>query len=563
MKINAIFSKIVICFIMFLCLTLVACNDSEHSSENQDIVPDHTHTYSSKWTSDETHHWHKANCQHTDEISEKSEHTWNEGSVTIEPTVNSEGEMTYECSVCFKTKTEVIEKLEPPTIMYDPQYCPICNGDNFEAQKTTYDALPAYTPTTFNVSTLSKTSTTLTKGVTQHKYTFNKTNGNKVMVYVTEVDLEHAHIAAGTAENKNSLSQKSVPYSMANAYEKANPDKIVVAAVNGDFFGATAVNAFVKDGIIVKDSHNAPGAGTYDYTVLANDLPASMPMLFGVSGKAAQVNPIIKNGTVQQTIDSKLFMELSISHNGYASSISTDFVTNEYNGHKTKVNLIYRTNKEFTALVGQTVLKMKAHTTINKNTHGEICEIVTLTQKQTFKTTDEYYYVILPATYTGVTPQLGDIITYQVTSEDGTWEFYSEIIGCRQALVIEGQIPSTVKKENSNSAQSGNVPRTAVGVLTNGNVVLISVEALNYGSYGNSSSTYGMSLPQLADFMRYIGVYSGANFDGGGSTQLIARPSLDSDFKVYVRSSDTGSTNVSSTRSVINSVLVYVDKEAE
>ena len=72
-----------------------------------------------------------------------------------------------------------------------------------------------------------------------------------------------------------------------------------------------------------------------------------------------------------------------------------------------------------------------------------------------------------------------------------------------------------------------------------------------------------MSLPQLADFMRYIGVYSGANFDGGGSTQLIARPSTNEDFKVYVRSSDTGSTSISSTRNVINSVLVYVDKESK
>ena len=562
MKTINIFKKIIICFIAVFCLTLVACNEESGGTETPNI-PTHEHTYSTKWTTDETHHWHKANCQHTDEIIDKAEHTWDEGSITVEPTVNSEGEMTYTCTVCEKTKTEPIDKLDPPSIMYTPQYCPICDGKNFSAEKVTYSELPSYTPTTFKASSLKKTSTSIANGVTLHKYTFNKNNGNAVMVYVTEVDLEHAHIAAGTADDKNSLSAKSVPSSMAKAYEKNHPDTVVVAAINGDFFGSTAVNAFVKNGVIVKDSHNAPGAGSYDYTVLANDLPASMPMLFGVSGKAAQINPIIKNGTVQETVDSKLFMELSISHNGKASCISTDYVTNEYNGHKTKVNLIYRTNKEFSALAGQTVLKMKAHTTINKNTHGEICEIVTVSDKTTFQTTDEFYYVILPSTYFGTTPELGDIVTYQVTSEDGTWEFYDQIIGCRQALIIEGNIPNTVSKENSNSAQSGNVPRSAVGVLPNGNVVLISVEALNYGKYGNSSSTYGMNLPQLADFMRYIGVYSGANFDGGGSTQLVARPSVTEDFKVYVRSSDTGSTSISSTRNVINSVLVYVDKESK
>ena len=560
MKKIYILKKIMICFIMLFCITLVACNDS---TEPEVVVPEHTHTYSTKWSSDETHHWHKANCQHSDEISEKGEHIWDEGTITLEATVNAEGEMTYTCTVCEATKTEPIDKLDPPSIMYNPQYCPICDGKNFEAEKVTYAELPSYTPTTFKASSVSKSSTSIANGVTLHKYTLNKNNGNKVMVYVTEVDLDHAHIATGTADNKSSLSSKSVPYSMAKAYEKSNTNAIVVAAINGDFFGGTTVNACVKDGVILKDSHNAPGAGSYDYTVLANDLPASMPMLFGVSGKAAQINPIIKNGTVQETIDSKLFMELSISQNGKASSISTDYVTNEFNGHKTKVNLIYRANKEFTALAGQTVLKMKAHTTINKNTHGEICEITYLSDRATFTTTDEFYYVILPSTYFGATPQLGDIITFQVTSEDGTWEFYDQIIGCRQALVIEGNIASTVSKENSNSAQSGNVPRSAIGVLPNGNVVLISVEALNYGSHGSSSSTYGMNLPQLADFMRYIGVYSGANFDGGGSTQLIARPSINEDFKVYVRSSDTGSTNVSSTRGVFNSVLVYVDKESE
>ena len=39
-------------------------------------------------------------------------HSWNEGEVTTEPTVDAEGVLTYTCSVCGETKTEVIPVLE-------------------------------------------------------------------------------------------------------------------------------------------------------------------------------------------------------------------------------------------------------------------------------------------------------------------------------------------------------------------------------------------------------------------------------------------------------------------
>ena len=41
------------------------------------------------------------------------EHTWDDGVVTTEATVDAEGVKTYTCSVCGETKTEAIDKLEP------------------------------------------------------------------------------------------------------------------------------------------------------------------------------------------------------------------------------------------------------------------------------------------------------------------------------------------------------------------------------------------------------------------------------------------------------------------
>ena len=38
----------------------------------------HEHSFSKEWTSDETSHWHAATCEHTEEVSDKAEHTFGE-----------------------------------------------------------------------------------------------------------------------------------------------------------------------------------------------------------------------------------------------------------------------------------------------------------------------------------------------------------------------------------------------------------------------------------------------------------------------------------------------------
>ena len=64
----------------------------------KDEKPEHSHTYESAWTYDNTYHWHKASCEHTSEISEKAEHAYAQDS-------NS-------CSICGYVN---------PTLPEDPQ----------------------------------------------------------------------------------------------------------------------------------------------------------------------------------------------------------------------------------------------------------------------------------------------------------------------------------------------------------------------------------------------------------------------------------------------------------
>ena len=72
---------------------------------------EHKHTYATEWSKDETNHWHAATCGH-DVKEDEAAHTWNHGVVTTNPTETAEGVKTYTCTVCGKTKTESIPKLE-------------------------------------------------------------------------------------------------------------------------------------------------------------------------------------------------------------------------------------------------------------------------------------------------------------------------------------------------------------------------------------------------------------------------------------------------------------------
>ena len=424
------------------------------------------------------------------------------------------------------------------------------------AEKVVHDTLPAHTPTTFDVDTIEVTTTNLYAGVEQKTYTF-KIDGYESKVVVTEVDLSKAYIAAGAVLDESSKLIKSTPYGTACHFENKNNRVKVVAAVNADFFGGTTpVNAFVKDSIIIKDSHN--DNGIYDYKNTNADIPASMPMLFGVSGSTAQIAPIIQNASVKETIQAKLFYELEFTSKEKTITLKDDLIFNDQEGSDTMINVLTNDDCIGTALPGSKVLMIEKHQTDSTRLHGEIKSITNVQGNTIYCSNEEYFYVIIPAESTFTDYQVGDLVSYVINSPDNTWKYYDTIIGCRQALVIDGEIASTVTKENSNGAQSTNIPRTAVGIMPNGNVAIFSVEALRYGKHGSSNDTTGLSLTELADFMRYYGVYSGANFDGGGSTQLISKNPATNEFEVVVRSSDYGTYEVSQSRAVINTLLVYI-----
>ena len=84
-------------FVTILVLVILSCSSD----------PPHEHSFSEKWTFDNEYHWHEATCGH-DLISEKAEHSWDDGVETTAPTHTEDGVRTYTCTVCEATRTEAI-----------------------------------------------------------------------------------------------------------------------------------------------------------------------------------------------------------------------------------------------------------------------------------------------------------------------------------------------------------------------------------------------------------------------------------------------------------------------
>ena len=85
-------------FILVLAFVLIGC-EKEHSAVEA-------------WSSDNEYHWHACNQDGCDEVFEKAAHTFDEGVQIKAPTLDSEGEMKYTCTVCGKEKVEAIAKLK-------------------------------------------------------------------------------------------------------------------------------------------------------------------------------------------------------------------------------------------------------------------------------------------------------------------------------------------------------------------------------------------------------------------------------------------------------------------
>lgn len=91
----------------------------------------------------------------------------------------------------------------------------------------------------------------------------------------------------------------------------------------------------------------------------------------------------------------------------------------------------------------------------------------------------------------------------------------STAIGGSPVLIKEGNVRITDQEELISINNTSPRPRSAVGYLQNGIVLLLAVEGDNPADYP------GVDLEDLASMLKGLGCYEAMNLDGGGSTSMI------------------------------------------
>ncbi len=116
------------------------------------------------------------------------------------------------------------------------------------------------------------------------------------------------------------------------------------------------------------------------------------------------------------------------------------------------------------------------------------------------------------------------------------WEDINHIISGGPYLLKEGNIFVDTKIEKLNSI-TGKNPRTAIGYTKDNVLIMVTVD-------GRKEGSDGMTLDELAVFMKNLGCYEAINLDGGSSTVMYV------DGKIY-----TGS-NLKTSASINNALVI-------
>ncbi len=95
---------------------------------------------------------------------------------------------------------------------------------------------------------------------------------------------------------------------------------------------------------------------------------------------------------------------------------------------------------------------------------------------------------------------------------DENWLGVDHIISGGPYLVKDGEIYVDIAEEKLN-AVGGRNPRTAIGYTQDGKFIMVTAD-------GREESSIGLTLSELAYFMKSIGCYNAMNLDGGGSSVM-------------------------------------------
>ncbi|MCI0515297.1 phosphodiester glycosidase family protein [candidate division KSB1 bacterium] len=326
-------------------------------------------------------------------------------------------------------------------------------------------------------------------------------------INLLQVDLKNPLVQIETAKGKNLLAGLERTSSQAARHDRDG--HTVVAAINGDFYSAEGIpiNIQIAQGEILR---NPIALSTIGFT------SANRPVLNRVAFQGVVMDR--KKSRAISGMNAVRATDQLILYNQYYGATSG---TNQW-GTEVQLRLLtpWRANDTLRCVV-DSVAAYRGNMTIPRGQavlsgHGAASDFLV----QTVQPGDTLQM------YLGISPGLPQI---------------KALLGGFPRIVSHGQnyVAQGYREEGGPPHTYARHPRTAVGFSADSSTLfLVTVD-------GRQSTSAGMTLDELADFMIERGIHFGINLDGGGSTTMVVRG------KITNAPSDPGGE-----RSVANSLLV-------
>jgi uncharacterized protein YigE (DUF2233 family) len=325
-------------------------------------------------------------------------------------------------------------------------------------------------------------------------------------IHMLTVDPAHADIRIGIADNKCASARTT-----SDIAKKHN----AIAAINGGFFDFGCNNKFRDTVLKVLDCF---GLGSYNaypmFTLHKNNRYYSLSHIFS--------GAISWNNIDQKPIFSAIKTQATLMIN------ETKYSVSEFNKpHPKKATLYSRTynfkTPAFHKYVDEIVISNNRVTKIYRNSRGQR------------KIPKNGYVYVLPNRYKKKTQSIkeGDSTSLNFINYHKENAFFEEetlkqdsytqestesmenILASTPLLIHNNSIP-TYLKNFTTSFYTKKHPRTAVGVLANGNWIFVVVD-------GRQKDAQGFSILQLARFMKKLGCTEALNLDGGGTATMVIK----------------------------------------
>lgn len=253
--------------------------NSSSDTQGSTQAVSHVHTFSDKWSYDETYHWHATTCEHTSEVKDKSEHTFGGWVIDLQPTEESKGSRHRICTICRYRADETIPVLDHVHNWNDPTYTWSLGYDSCTAKRTCSINLYHVENETVD-STYSVITQPTTDSVGMGRYTakFNnpafKTQYKDVTIPKTNIAVTGISLSDETLElsvgSYSSLVATVSPYNATNTSIKWTTSNDKVATVSS--FGLVTA---ISDGNAIITATTVDGGFSATCSVTVTHVPVT------------------------------------------------------------------------------------------------------------------------------------------------------------------------------------------------------------------------------------------------------------------------------------------------